>query len=366
MTIEWNVDFDDFKVAGDSLDQEDGRKISEKWRCKACWGGVTGRLADDGRWTGFKCRVCDIQIIGAEAQEEYEAVRGLEMWNGMCRKYGFDAKAQNRPQGGELFVSKRFPDLKRRTQEEVRGGIKKNQNSEKNTLDRKDFPEGTPAALYFEAILLMSSVAQFPLTERRSIGRRVGLARDTDGNTVLDIATDTEKWQQDAKIEQREAAIKMGTNLSTAMLSAFSCELVMKAISLTTSNRAQRTHNLADLYANLPPSSRSRLETDFPEIQQVMANNTKTFSSWRYFDIPNGEQAIRNTTQAMTGQALSKAARVLIDEAEICGLVSEMRISQKVFIDETKEGGVSCNEHIDAKFNFGEAPPTEAELDNTD
>ena len=364
--FEWNVDCDDFKSVPSGADGREEQEVKTKWRCKECWGGVTGRLTEEGKWTGFKCRVCGLHKVGDGAQEEYEAVEGRGVWEEMCRRFGMDGKEQKGPEGGRLFVLKRFPNLGRRKRKEVSENIRRNQQGGNKTLDRKEFPEGMPAALTLEAKLLMASVAQFPLTERRSVGRIAKLARDKDGNRIVDISVDTEERQRDTKYQQREEEVKMGTTLATAMMGAFSCELVMKAIALTCTCKTKRTHNLADLYAEMPQSSRSRVEADFPEIQQVMGAHTKTFSSWRYFDMPSREPVVRNMTDVEAGRALSKAARVLLDEAEICGLASGMEVSKKVIIDETPEGGVSFHEHTGVSFGFEEHPPSEAELDCTE
>ena len=356
--VEWNVDFDDFKLVQNG---ENGRKEQEeknKWRCKECWGGVTGRLTK-GKWTGLKCRVCGLHKVGDEAQKEYEAVQNLAATEEMYRKFKLNVIKQNPTVENRLFIVKRFPNLERRKPEEVCKNIQKNQKGGYKMLDRKDFPAGMPSALVQEAELLMSSVAHFPLTERQSVGSPVKLVRNKEGKAFLDFSIETEKYEQDVYYQQREEKVKIGTTLATAMMGAFSCELVMKAIALTCKFRTKKTHNLADLYAEMPQSSRTRVEADFPEIQQVMDEHTETFSNWRYFDMPSLEPVMRNMMNVETGRRLSKAARVLLDEAEICGLASVIEVSKKVVVDETQEGGVSVHDHTRVEFGFDEHPPTD-------
>ena len=72
--------------------------------------------------------------------------------------------------------------------------------------------------------------------------------------------------------------------MARGMMSAFACELAMKAISLTVNDEAQRHHDLLRLYRGLPESSRQRLEFDFPNIPNVMKSGRHRFGKWRYFE----------------------------------------------------------------------------------
>ena len=55
--------------------------------------------------------------------------------------------------------------------------------------------------------------------------------------------------------------------MARGMMSAFACELAMKAVSLTVNDAARKTHDLLCLYDHLPKSSKQRLEFDFPDIR---------------------------------------------------------------------------------------------------
>ena len=57
---------------------------------------------------------------------------------------------------------------------------------------------------------------------------------------------------------------RLGSTMTIAMMSAFACELAMKAIRLTRMDEAQKIHDLWLLYSDLPEDSRARMEEGFP------------------------------------------------------------------------------------------------------
>ena len=107
--------------------------------------------------------------------------------------------------------------------------------------------------------------------------------------------------------------------MARGMMSAFACELTMKAISLTVKDEAWKGHDLRCLYRDLPSSSKERLEFDFPEIAGVLEEGRHRFGKWRYFESGKRE-ALAAIIETGLEQSLGKAARVLLDEAEIVGL----------------------------------------------
>ena len=56
----------------------------------------------------------------------------------------------------------------------------------------------------------------------------------------------------DPQFQERRLVRKMGRTLTAAMISAFACELAMKAIALTAKDEAAKSHDLDALYAELP------------------------------------------------------------------------------------------------------------------
>ena len=108
--------------------------------------------------------------------------------------------------------------------------------------------------------------------------------------------------------------------MSITMNSAFSCELSMKAICLTRTDRARMNHDLWSLYRDLPEDSRTRLEKDFPEVGSVLKEARHTFGKWRYFEVNVGGRGMKAMIDTERASALAKAARVLLDEAELMGL----------------------------------------------
>ena len=61
------------------------------------------------------------------------------------------------------------------------------------------------------------------------------------------------------------------------MIAAFACELALKAISLTCTDEASKSHDLLDLFDHLPRESRDRIEADFSTIRDVLTENRGTF-----------------------------------------------------------------------------------------
>ena len=112
---------------------------------------------------------------------------------------------------------------------------------------------------------------------------------------------------------------RMGLLMMSGMNAAFACELGLKAILITRLDEARKTHDLLDLYNDLPEDSKTRLKADFAEIEGKLERARHTFGRWRYFETNVGEegmQAMANTERAF---ALAKAARVIIDEGESRG-----------------------------------------------
>ena len=162
--------------------------------------------------------------------------------------------------------------------------------------------------------------------------------------------------ERGSKYREERMMAMMGANMIAAMSSAFACELTMKAICLTAKNQALKSHDLADLYADLPPTSVERLEVYHPDIQTSLEHGRGHFGDWRYFEKNAGEAAIKSLTPTDLSMSLLKAARVLLDEAELLGLSGGVKLhaNQSITIDDSSQ---STNYRYNLSVHGGEAPP---------
>ncbi len=106
----------------------------------------------------------------------------------------------------------------------------------------------------------------------------------------------------------------------------------------------------------LPEPSRLRIAADYPEIETVFRAGRQTFGAWRYFDTSNSEtsaEAMINTEQA---RHLGKAARVMLDEAEMMGLGFSANVDAE---QQIRVVGDTEQHHLDLKLNVKgrESPP---------
>ena len=149
----------------------------------------------------------------------------------------------------------------------------------------------------------------------------------------------------------------MGTTRTEAMTAAFACELAMNAICLTCKDEAIRTHDLIELYHDLPQRSRTRIEADYPEIAAVMEAGRQTFGEWRYFQKSVGEAGLRAMIDMQQARALGKAARVFLDEADMVGLATsfKMQANRKIRVVGDTE---FTSDTINVEMTGGENPPS--------
>ena len=113
---------------------------------------------------------------------------------------------------------------------------------------------------------------------------------------------------QDPQHYEFEMMSRLGCQMGAAMLAAFACELLMKAISLTCKDEARRIHDLLKLYTDLPEDSQRRLAIDYEEIVDVMSEGRHVFGRWRYFENNAGPEALKGMvdladTEADKGRA---------------------------------------------------------------
>ena len=351
--IEWNQDFDNRWHVLKSIGLGDKKytfgeegRFRLKGRCRRCWGGLIGKGAREDVPTAIRCRVCGILLEGDEAREEYRRMSEQDDSNTSQMVFGFPPKYRD----DARFVSKIFPHIDRQTAEEFheRTSAAAQEGSRAGWLTRREFPGGSAGFLFLQARVLMSGVERLP--RESSVVRFWDIDIHDDGSTTLHVPT--KELSENSWTRENELMKRFGSTMTIAMMSAFACELAMKAIRLTRMDEARKSHDLWRLYRDLPKDSRRRMEEDFPEVGSVLKKARYTFDKWRYFEANAdgcGMSAMIDTDRAF---ALAKAARVLLDEAELMGVGYSVDIdaTQKV----TKTGGhITHKVHTTAR----EAPP---------
>ena len=306
MEIEWNWDLDENSLKINSLmsgDEEctigkEGR-FELRGRCRRCWGGLIGKKDARQEPIGIRCRVCGLLLEGDEAKEEYDRMSKEAHLNAssillsMRTNYHDDAR----------FVMKLFPYMDRLPAEEIRQRVSNEAKKgfKRHWLTRRSFPAGSAGYLFLQAEVLMSGVERFP--------RHLSVMRSPK-----------EQLGEHSKTREKETMKRLGSTMTIALMSAFACELAMKAICLTLRDEVRKSHDLWKLYSNLPEDSKTRIEEDFPEVCSAIKDVRHTFGKWRYFEMDVGALGIKAMIDTERAFSLGKAARVLLDEALLMGL----------------------------------------------
>ena len=320
----------------------DEGRFGLKGRCRRCWGGLIGKIDAGQEPMAIRCRVCELLLEGDEAKEEYERMSkesGLNtsgMVLGMRPKYRDDA----------TFGQKIFPYLDRLSSEEFsqRSSDKAQKGVKKGWLTRSSFPAGSAGFLVLQARALMSGVERLP--RELSVARFWDVDMHDDGSATVHIPT--EQLSEHSKTSEKELMKRLGSTMTIALMSAFACELAMKAICLTRRDETRKSHDLWELYSGLPEDSRARIEEDFPEVGLVMENARHTFGKWRYFEVDVGSRGISAMIDTDRTFALAKAARVILDEAELMGLGYSVHVDATQRISETDDWRQTDVKHKEA------------------
>ena len=344
--VELRQDFDDHLAGGHA---------SGQGRCTNCWGRLVGRQDGDERWTGIECQLCGRSVEGDVAGSAMERMRREAAGNltkvcrGLAAKYREDAN----------FVFKILPDMDRNTVHiDKRIAAKIAAARRKDWLDRVSFPKGTAGYLYLQASTFMAGIESLP--HEMSVIPYSDFDFEEPRISGVDVADDGSarvsakaigRFRQPSKHMLME---RMGSVMMFGMISAFSCELALKAILITRQDEAKKTHDLLDLYKDLPEDSRTRLKADFAEIDSVLEDGRQTFDRWRYFETNVGGEAMLAMVNTERAFALAKAARVIIDEGKISGLTYEVNIDSKLVVD-MDSGSSSHWENCSLSVTGGEA-----------
>ena len=355
--IEWNWDFDDLRYEMKSIKAgdreytlgEEGR-FRLKGRCRRCWGGLIGKGGAEHIPTAIRCRVCGILLEGSDAREEYQRMSDQNTWNTLNMALGFPLKYRD----DATFVTKIFPHIDRQSEEDLRKRVSvgASKGTKKCWLTRSSFPTGSAGFLFLQARALMSGVERLP--RELSVARFPDFDMHDDGSATVYLSK--EELSEHSTTSEYEMMKRLGSTMTIAMMSAFACELAMKAIRLTRMDEARKSHDLWQLYRDLPPDSRERIEEDFPEVDSVLKSARHTFDKWRYFEANVGGRGMGAMIDTDRAFALAKAARVLLDEAEMVGLGYSVKVeaTRKV----TKIGdrqNVHIKHHLSTTGS--EAPP---------
>ena len=299
---------------------EEGR-FRLKGRCRRCWGGIVGKGATEDIPTVIRCRVCGIQLEGNDAKEEYQRMLEQDARNTWLMAWGFPPKYDD----DARFVSKIFPYIDRQTAEELRNrtSTKAQEDPKKGWLTGKEFPAGSAGFLFLQAKVLVSGIERMP--REISVVRFPGSNMHDDGSATVYVPT--KALSGDPNAIEKELMNRVGSTLIIVKMSVFACELAMKAVCLTRMDEARRKHDLWRLYRDLPEDSKARIEEDFPEVGSVLKEARRAFDKHRYFEVNVGGHGISemiNTGRAFT---LAKAARVLLDEAELMGFGYSVKLN---------------------------------------
>ena len=345
--IAWRKDFDDhstYKATGATIEG----------RCTYCWGRLVGRPDGDERWTGIECRLCGRSAEGEDAISEMERMRHEADGNlpkvcrGLAAEYRENAK----------FVLKILPDMVRnKAHVDKRIAAKIAEKRRKKWMSRHDFPGGTAGYLYLQACAFLAGIESLP--------RELSVIQSSDFHfeepriSGVEVADDGSMHMsaETAGGFRRplgpELMKRMGLMMMSGMTLAFACELVLKAILITRLDEARKTHDLLDLYNDLPEDSRTRLKADFVEIEDVLEQGRHTFGKWRYFETNVGGEAMLAMVNYQRAFALAKAARVTVDEGEIAGLGCEVDVETEFEVG--LEGDASYQEQVDLHVTGWEA-----------
>ena len=110
----------------------------------------------------------------------------------------------------------------------------------KGCLTRRDFPAEPAGFMLLQAKVLLSEIERMP--REISVVRFPDYNMQDDGSATVYVST---KALNESPIAiEKELMNRLGSTLIIVMMSAFACELAMKAICLTRTDRAPKVHDL--------------------------------------------------------------------------------------------------------------------------
>ena len=293
-------------------------------RCTRCWGSIGRSTQRDG----IECLVCKQGADAEEAAREFARMKH-EMENNMsrvCKGHGADYDQSAR------FVLKILPEMESDV-EAFDARIDKAKEKIRGHVTRKGkFPnEASPGLLYLQGLILVSGIETLPYDmspisvadfDTENLVDELGVPRmDEPGHWTWSPQMQWKTPPTDRWVRGRLGAVMMaGYTVSLA------CEILMKAILITRLDKAERTHDLSDLYMSLPEDCRNRLQADFPQIVDIMKKYRHSFGEKRYFEPGFTPDVLSGLVDVERVWGLGKAARVLVDECLIEGLNGKVNL----------------------------------------
>lgn len=345
----WGQDLDAMSVAWPRGDRY-SRHLTSKGRCKRCWGALTARGDSERGCSAIRCRVCGAEVRGSAAGEEWERMEAERALNLLRMDHGTIPSES----AGD-FTFKVFPDVGRLSTAEVESRIAERQRRDKREwITRDEFLVGSAGWLVFQATTLLAGIDHEALWDVESLAGFTEFETGEDGPLFV---PDGPGWDADGS-QSKESRVQrwMGLIMTATLHSAFACELVLKAILLTCRDEAKKTHDLIKLLKALPANSRSRVLADYPEMASLLDRQRLTFGAWRYFDRNVGSGGIQALIDTAAARDLGRAARVLLDEAEVVGLRAGFEFEGTRNLEETGSGRLH-REHFSITLTSGESPP---------
>ena len=353
MKIEWNRDLDRQPPMTFSFAGGPKREFPYRGRCQRCWGSLLVRADSADGVTGIRCRVCGLLLGGAPAGEEYARMLNELSFNLMNLHSGFNLEYSE-----AQFLFKLFPPVDRARKQEVSARVAASMSRPRRDrrgrlLTRREFPLGYPGMLFLQADLLVQGLSPLmgppgPVVDFSP----VSFNDDRSMNVHLSL----EDVVDDPYHEETGLRTHMGSTMVKSLISAFACELAMKAISLTSRDEAIGTHDLLDLFDDLPTVSRERATLDYPGIRTVLEQYRQTFGKWRYFEAAAGEDGVVSMIDTNRSWDLGKAARVLLDEALLTGLSGGVEVNA-TRRGRTEGGRTFYDDRVGVRVRFAEIPP---------
>lgn len=326
--------------------------LAIKGRCVKCWGALTAWGDSERGWTAIRCRICGAVVGGRAAGEEMERMEAEKAANMFRLEFGAVASESAGP-----FTFKIIPDVGRLSTAQVKSRVASRvPRQQRRLLTRKKFRVGSAGWLIFQARALLAGIDHRTIWDERSfVGFTEFDTRDDGSLFVPDgIASNAEIDQS----KESRVLRWMGLTMTATLNSAFACELTLKAIALTCKDEAQKVHDLFALLEDLPDTSRRRLQADYPEMASLFGRKRHTFGAWRYFERDTGDGGIKALIDLPAARDLGRAARVLLDEAEVVGLRGDFAFDGTRNTEDADRGRLNRH-HYRIRLTGGESPPVQ-------
>ena len=345
---EWDQDLDKMSAAW-PRDGQSTSDIPTKGRCMQCWGSLTARGNSERVWTAIQCRVCGSGAKGRAAREEMERMQSEMATNLLL----MDSGAVSSYHAGQ-FAFKIFPDIPRLSGAEVRSRVAAHkQHDRRKWITRADFPAGSAGWLIFQARALLAGIDHPAMWDERSVAGFTEFDTRDDGSLFVPDGSDSHADAGDSK--ETRVLRWMGSTMTAVLNSAFACELTLKAIALTCKDVAKKEHDLAALLSDLPDASRHRIQADYEDVAILFEQKRHAFGAWRYFERNAGEGGPKALVDIAAARDLGRAARVLLDEAEVVGLRSGFAFNATRETEEVERAKLR-RDHFQIRLTGSESP----------